>query len=151
MKKQLNEVQQLQKIAGILKENISEAPKSGKEAYFDIIKAMQSLKGASNFAKRQKLDDQAYKIKDKLSEKELIEIIKEYQIPLNNIKKGLISTFRDNPFSDRRDVNSAIQGVKAANSLEQMAAEIEDYSGGYFNRRQFYELVIDLIEQNTIK
>ena len=151
MKQQLNEVQKLQKIAGILKENISEAPKSGKQAYFDIIKAMQSLPGASNFEKRRKLDNQAYKIKDSLSEKELIGIIKLYEIPLNNIKKGLIRTFRDEPFSDRRDVNSAIQGVKNANSIEQMGAEIEDYSGGSFNERDFYMLIIDLIEQKIIK
>jgi hypothetical protein len=151
MKQQLNEVQKLQKIAGILKEDISEAPKSGKDAYFDIIKAMQSLKGASNFAKRTKLDNQAYAIKDKLNSFELIKIIKQYEIPLNNIKKGLVRTFRDDPFSDRRDVNSAIQGVKMANSIEQMGDEIEDYSGGSFNKRDLYMLVIDLIEQGTIK
>jgi hypothetical protein len=151
MKQQLNEVQKLQKIAGILKEDISEAPKSGKDAYFDIIKAMQSLKGASNFAKRTKLDNQAYAIKDKLNSFELIKIIKQYEIPLNNIKKGLIRTFRDDPFSDRRDVNSAIEGVKMANSIEQMGDEIEDYSGGSFNKRDLYMLVIDLIEQGTIK
>ena len=151
MKQQLNEVQKLQKIAGILKEDISEAPKSGTQAYFDIIKAMQSLKGPSSFQKYQKLDSQAYKIKDKLSEKELIQIIKQYEIPLNNIKKGIVRTFRDEPFSDRRDVNSAIQGVKNANSIEQMGEEIEDYSGGYFNERDFYMLIIDLIEQEIIK
>jgi len=151
MKQQLNEVQKLQKIAGILKESISEAPKSGKQAYFDIIKAIQSLEGPSSFQKYQKLDSQAYKIKDKLSEKELIQIIKEYGIPLNNIKKGLVRTFRDDPFSDRRDVNDTIRGVKNADSIEQMGEEIEDYSGGYFNRRDFYMLIIDLIEQKVIK
>ena len=151
MKQQLNEVQKLQKIAGILKESISEAPKSGKQAYFDIIKAIQSLEGPSSFQKYQKLDSQAYAIKDKLNSFELIKIIKQYEIPLNNIKKGLIRTFRDDPFSDRRDVNSAIEGVKMANSIEQMGDEIEDYSGGSFNKRDLYMLVIDLIEQGTIK
>jgi hypothetical protein len=151
MKQQINEIQKLQKMAGILKENISEAPKSSKDDYYNMVKIMQSLRGPSNFEKWRKVSNKVDSIKDKLSNKEIIELIKESGISLNGIKKGLITAFRDEPFSDRRDVNSAIAAIKNAASIEQMGTEIEDSSGGSFDERDFYLLVIDLIEQGTIK
>jgi hypothetical protein len=150
MKKQLNEVQKLQKIAGILKENVSEAKKSNKDIYLDLVNSWGSIDkiGYKNW---KTITDKIGAVLRKLSNKEILELIKESGVSLNSIKKELIKTFRDDPFSDRRDVNSAIQGVKIANSIEQMGSEIEDYSGGFFQERDFYLLVLDLIGNGTIK
>ena len=151
MKQQLNEVQKLQKIAGILKENISEAPKSKKDAYLAMRKDVEALRKRGSADKWYTAMRKLTSYRNKLSTQELIELIKDSGVSLNSIKKGLIKTFRDEPFSDPEDVNSAIRGVKAANSLEQMAEEIEDYSSGYFDEASFYDLVQDLIEQGVIK
>jgi len=151
MKQQLNEVQKLQKIAGILKENISEAPKSKKDIYLAMRKDVEALRKRGSADKWYTALKKLTSYRDKLSTQEFIELIKDSGVSLNGIKRGLIKTFRSEPFSDPEDVNRAIQGVKAANSLEQMAKEIEDYSGGYFNEANFYDLVQSLIEQGIIK
>jgi hypothetical protein len=151
MKQQLNEVQKLQKIAGILKESIFEAPNSKKDVYLAMRKDVERLRKRGSADKWFTALRKLTSYRDKLSTQELIELIKDSGVSLNGIKKGLIKTFRSEPFSEPDDVNSAIEGVKAANSLEQMAKEIEDYSSGYFNEKTFYDLVQDLIEQGTIK
>jgi|LakMenE18May11ns_1017448.scaffolds.fasta_scaffold9323818_2 hypothetical protein len=113
MKQQLNEVQQLQKIAGILNENF--LAKRKKEA--DIL------------AKK----------------------IKSSGVSLDSIKKGLARTFKDEPFDDPRFVNRTIKGLENAESLEQLAGDVKVDSDGYFDERDLYDLILDLIDQGTIK
>lgn len=113
MKAQLNEVQKLQKVAGILKEDY--------------------------FADMQK------------KELDLAQKIKDSGVSLDSIKKGLAYSFKRQPFDEPRFVNRTIIGLKNAQSLEQLAGDIEVDSDGYFNSANLYDLILDLINQGTIK
>lgn len=113
MKQQLNEVQKLQKIAGILNENF--------------------------FAKREK------------EANILAKKIMQTGVSLDSIKKGLARTFRDEPFDEPRFVNRTIKGLKNAEDLDHLASDVEVDSDGYFNKRDLYDLILDLIDQGVIK
>lgn len=112
MKKQLNEVQKLQKIAGIINENY--------------------------FAKREK------------EANILAKKIMQTGVSLGSIKKGLARTFRDEPFDEPRFVNRTIRGLKNARDLDHLASDVRVDSDGRFDKRDLYDLILDLIDQGVI-
>jgi hypothetical protein len=110
--------------------------------HLNEVKKLQKTAGIINEITRAKKQQQAPILAKK--------IIKS-GISLDSIKKGLARTFKDEPFDEPRFVNKTIRGLKNAQSLEQLAGDIVVDSDGFFDKHDLYDLILDLIDQGTIK
>jgi len=141
MKQQLTEVKRMQKLAGILKEDLES----------DIRQDLQKVSGISLPATEDPEYLKAAKKGRDSATAFLASKVDQSGVSLDSIKKGLISTFRDEPFDEPRFVNRTIQGVKNAEDLDQLVSDAAADSDGFFDKHNLYDLILDLIDQRVIK